>query len=206
MLKQIKLFFTLLCFIQAFWYVGISSAENMLIDANILYAIPSPDVDADTDFHTGKILNLNFNYYTYPWLALTAGVYTSEEIFEDISADNVGRYQTSLEMSGLTLAVRPEHKFSERNKVYGRLGILFYKTTLNVGEYFEPGRPSGVKGKTANGNGYLFSVGWAHNFTQKVSFQMELYNQTQLDLFSDSSKKGFNLNNTGFTLGQGYAF
>lgn len=199
-----KLFFILTCLFQS----HILLAENMLFDANILYTIPDIKAKDTDDFHTGKIVNFNFNYYTHSWLALTAGLFVSEEIFENPNSDNVGTFQTSLETQGITLAIRPEYKFSDRNKVYSRLGILFYQTNLKVNEFFELGRIVGSKSRTANGNGYLFSLGWAHNFTQHVSFQLELYNQTQLDLFGGETKtdKAFDLSNSGFTLGLGYAF
>lgn len=202
MLKTIKI---ILAVIFIFISAG-THAENMSIDGNILYAIP--DAGGSDDFHTGKIINVNYNYYTLPWLAITTGLFFSEEIFDEVQRDIVGTYQASIETHGLTIGVRPEHQFSKRNKVYGRLGFLLYETKLRVDEYFEPGLPTGSNAETTDGNGYFIALGWQHSFTDKVSFQLELNTQRQLDLFDGktSADRVFDLNNNGFSLGLNYAF
>jgi hypothetical protein len=36
-------------------------AKDMLIDVNVLFAVP--DAGSSDDFHTGKTLSVNYNYY-----------------------------------------------------------------------------------------------------------------------------------------------
>ncbi len=183
-------------------------ADNMLFDANVLYTNPNIS-NSDTDkFHTGKILNLNINNYFYPWLGITGGVFISEKIFDQTTTDIAGTSQVSFETHGLTLGIRPEHKFSDRNKVYARLGVLVYKTTLEVNEFFQPGMIAGSSSYSTNGTGYLIASGWAHNLTKSILFQLELYRQTQTDLFYGKTQtdKVFDINSFGFTLGLAYAF
>jgi hypothetical protein len=118
----------------------------------------------------------------------------------------VGTYQASIEARGLTIAVRPEYKFSNRNKVYARGGLLVYDAQLNVEEYFDTGIPAGTRSADTDGFGYLLTVGWAHNFTRSVTIQFELGNLTMLDMFEGQSPAAFDLSSTGYSVGFGYAF
>lgn len=184
---------------------AISYAENRLIDGNIFYTIPQ--TGGTDDFHTGKIANVNYNYYFKPWLAVTGGLFFSEEILDNVREDINSTYQSSLETRGLTLGLRPEYKFSDRNKVYARAGILYYDTTLRVSELFEPGI-SNSSTQSTSGNGFFIGAGWAHSFTQKVTFQLEIASHKQLKLFDGktSSEQVFDLTTSGFSIGLGYAF
>jgi len=195
---SIILFFTLL--------PNASYSENMLVDGNIFYTVP--ETGGTDNFHTGKILTVNYNYYYQPWFALTAGLFFSEEIYDKTQTDIVGTYQASIETRGLSLGIRPEYHLSEQNKIYGRLGIISYKTKLIIDEYFEPGLPTGSSDKDTSGNGYFIGIGWQHSFTKKISFQLELKNQKQLDLFDGetSADRVFDFSYTGFSIGLGYAF
>lgn len=202
MLKLLKITITLLC-IQ---FSGFIQAENMLVDGNILYTVP--DAGSSDDFHTGKIISAHYNYYYRPWLAFTTGIFFSEEIFDETRQDIVGTYQASLETHGLTIGIRPEYVFSKRNKIYTRLGALLYETKIRVEEYFEPGITAGSSTDSTDGYGYFIDFGWSHLLTEKLSFQLELNSQNQLDLFDGktSAERVFDLNNTGFSLGLSYAF
>lgn len=181
-------------------------AENMLVDGNIFYTIP--DAGGSDKFHTGKVATVNFNYYYRPWLALSAGIFISEEIFDNSRTDIVGTYQASAETQGITIGLRPEYQFSKRNGIYARTGFLFYNTKISVSEFFEPGLPSGTVSDNTDGNGYYLAAGWKHAFTNTVSFQLELAVQKQLDLFKGKADPDsvFDLSYPGFSLGLGYAF
>jgi len=185
---------------------GFSYAENMLVDTNVLYTIP--DAGGTDDFHTGRVFNANYNYYPLSWLALTGGIFISEEIFDSTRTDIAGTFQASIETQGITLGVRPEYKFSKRNKMYARTGLLMYKTKLTVREFFDASLPSGTTSDTTDGSGYYVAIGWAHFFTPHVLFQLELATQKQLNLFDGktAAENVFDLNTSGFSLGVGYAF
>ena len=202
MYKILKIIFILFSLLSS----NAAYSKNKSIDGNVLYTIP--DAGGTDDFHTGKLLSLNYNYYYLPWLALTTGLFFSEEIFDEVQTDIVGTYQASIETHGLSFGLRPEYKLSERNKIYARAGILLYKTKLTVDEFFEAGLPSGSTSATTDGNGYFIGFGWQHFFTDKVSFQLELKNQNQLDLFDGktNSDRVLDINYTGFSIGLGYAF
>ncbi len=202
MRNPFKIFFTLICIV----FSNTTHADNMLVDTNIFYTIP--DAGGTDDFQTGKLININYNYYALDWLAITAGLFTSENISDKTTTDIVGTYQVIIQTQGLTLELRPEYAFSKRNKIYGRTGLVFYETKVTVDEYFAPGLPSGSTSNTADGKGYSLALGWSHSFTQKFSFQLEIKSQQQLDLFDGktSPDKIFDLNFTGISLGLGYAF
>jgi len=202
MFKLLSLTIVLFCML----FSNTAFSTGKFIDGNVFYNIP--DAGGSDDFHTGKILTVNYNYYYLPWLALTTGLFFSEEIFDEVKTDIVGTYQASIETRGFTLGLRPEYNLSKRNKIYARTGILLYKTKLIVDEFFEPGLPSGSTSETADGNGYFIGMGWQHSFTDKVSFQLELNKQKQLDLFDGKTNldRVFDLNYTGFSIGLGYAF
>ncbi len=179
-------------------------AKDMLIDVNVLFAVP--DAGSSDDFHTGKTLSVNYNYYFLSWLAATAGVFISEEISTDPITDVVGTYQATIESEGITFGLRSDYQFSKRNRIYGRAGLLLYKSKLTVDEFFSPGVPSGSSSDTTDGQGYFIAIAWAHSFTKRIRFQLELSNMTQLDLFKGETTRPFDLSNTGVSLGLGYAF
>ncbi|MFV2057783.1 MAG: hypothetical protein ACC707_15055 [Thiohalomonadales bacterium] len=178
----------------------------MSVDANFFVTVP--DAGGSDDFHTGKFLTVNYNYYLLPWLGLTSGFFASEEILDNVQADIVGRYQASFKTQGMTVGVRTEHNFSKRNGVYARLGLLLYDTRLTVEEYFAAGLPAGSRSATTNGYGYFIAFGWAHSLTQKLQFQLELANQTQLNLFEGKTdaKHVFDLRSSGLSVGLAYVF
>jgi len=186
--------------------IPVCHAEKMSLDANLLYAMP--DAGGSDDFDLGKIVSINYNYYYRPWLAVTGGIFISDEIVDAPKTDIVGTYQSFIETYGLTLGLRPEHTFSERNKVYARAGFLYYDTTLSVEEYFEPGIVAGTTSSNTNGYGYFLALAWEHSFTKSVSFQLELAQQKQLNLFKGKTvaSKVFDLSFTGISLGMAYAF
>ncbi|RDH82894.1 MAG: hypothetical protein DIZ80_11540 [endosymbiont of Galathealinum brachiosum] len=202
MLNLLKFIFVITCLLLS----KMSYAEDMFVDTNILYTIP--DAGGSDDFHTGKIIHINYNYYYLPWLAVTSGAFFSEEIFDEPRTDIVGTYQASVKTYGVTIGLRPEYTFSKRNKIYGKAGILLYDTKLNVQEFFEAGSPGGTSSDSTDGDGYFLAIGWAHSFTDKVSFQLELNSQVQLDLFDGetSADNVFDLTNSGFSVGLAYAF
>lgn len=181
-----------------------SVAKDMMIDVNVLHA--APDAGKTDDFHTGKVLSVNYNYYFRSWLAATAGVFISEEIGSDTFADVVGVYHAVIESQGITFGARAEHSFSDRNKIYVRTGLLFYDTRLTVEEFFAAGLPSGSSSSSTNGQGYYLAFAWGHSFTRHIGFQLELSNMTQLDLFKGESSKPFDLKYTGLSFGASYAF
>lgn len=202
MFKIVKITVLLSCII----FSNAAYSKSKLVDANVLYTIP--DTGGTDDFHTGKVVTLNYNYYYLPWLALTTGLFFSEELFDEVQTDIVGTYQASIETRGLSFGLRPEYNLSVQNKIYARTGILLYKTKLIVDEFFEAGLPTGSTNSTTDGNGYFIGIGWQHSFTDKVSFQLELNNQRQLDLFDGktSPDRVLDVNYTGFSIGLGYAF
>jgi len=181
-----------------------SNADNMLVDANVLYSVP--DAGGSDNFRTGKLLSVNYNYYFKSWLAATTGIFISEEIKANPITDVVGVYQTKIDTWGITFGVRPEYVISMRNKIYGRAGLLFYKTKLTVDEYFAPGLEAGSRSSIADGNGYFFALAWAHTFNKRLSFQLEFSSMTQLDLFKGKTTRSFDLKYTGFNIGMAYAF
>lgn len=178
----------------------------MLLDANLLFALP--DAGGSDDFNLGRVLSINYNYYYRPWLALTAGAFLSDELIDKPKADVVGAYQSFIETYGLTLGLRPEYVSSKRNKIYARAGFLFYNTTLSVEEYFETGLPAGTTSSNTTGYGYFISAGWAHTFGNNISFQLELSQQKQLSLFEGKTAANnvFDLGLTGISFGIVYAF
>ncbi len=183
---------------------SLSFAENMLVDVNVMFSIP--DAGGDDDFHTGKTLFVNYNYYFKPWLIATGGLFISEKISTNPKSTVTATEQQTIESKGITFGLRSEYEFSKRNKIYGRLGLLLYTSKLTNDEYFSPGIPVATTSASTDGYGYYVAMAWAHSFTQKVSMQLELLTMAQLDLFKGKSKFPFDLKNTGMNIGVGYAF
>jgi hypothetical protein len=174
-----------------------------LVDANLLYT--TLDAGGNDNFHTGKVITINYNYYFNRWLAATAGLLLTEEIREKPQTDIAGDYRGIIETQAITLGIRPEYAFSVRNKVYARAGVLFYQTELQVEQYFGEGMPNGTTAADTDGFGYMVAVGWAHNFTRRFSLQIELDYMVQTDLF-DESPNSFDLTSSSGGFGFAYAF
>jgi len=200
MFNPLRILVAVMCLQIAF----ICHAEKSLVDANILFAVP--DAGGNDDFHTGNIVSINYNYNFLPWLGIYTGVYLSEEIYDDPKKDIVGTFQSHVETRGLTLGVRPEYVFSKRNKIYARVGVLFYKTELTVEEFFATGLPSGSTSGRTDGFGYLTALAWSHTLTEKASFQLELGNMVQLELFEGETSNSFDMSYSGFSLGMSFVF
>ncbi len=198
--------FLFLYSIILFQFTSACYADDMLVDANLMFVIP--DAGGSDNFNVGKIFTVNYNYYSYPWLALTVGAFASDQLIDKPKIDIVGTYQSFIDTYGFTLGLRPEHLFSKRNKIYARVGILFYNTTVSVDEYFEYGLPTGTSSSDTSGNGYFISAAWAHTFGNNISFQLELSRQKQLKLFDGkaAADQVFDLGLTGIGFGLAYAF
>ena len=177
--------------------------RKQLVDANLLYGIP--DAGGNDDFHTGKMLSISYSYYFKDWLAATAGLLLTEEIPEKQQTDVAGDYRGIVQTQAIIIGVRPEHAFSERNKVYARVGVLVYQTELQVEQFFGTGMPNGTTSADTDGFGYMAAVGWAHNFTPPFSLQLELNYMVQTDLFEDSPRS-FDLTTSSGGFGFAYAF
>lgn len=178
-------------------------AKNHLVDASLMFA--TLDAGGSDNFHTGRMLQINYNYYFKPWLAASAGVIVTEEIAEEPQQDIAGEFRGIIQTNALVLGLRPEYAFSDRNRVYGRTSVLAYFSELQVEQFFGSGLPNDTTSDTTDGYGYLVSIGWAHSFTKRISMQLELSHMAQLDLFDESSRS-FDLKSNSFGLGIGYAF
>lgn len=195
---------TILCLLVT----GTASANEeivrkQLVDANLLYVVP--DAGGNDNFHTGKMLSINYSYYFKNWLAATAGLLLTEEIPEKQQTDVAGDYRGIIQTQAIILGIRPEYAFSERNKVYARMGVLAYQTELQVEQFFGTGMPNGTTSADTNGFGYMVAAGWAHNFTRRFSLQLELNYMVQTDLFEESPNS-FDLTSSGGGFGFAYAF
>ena len=195
---------TILCLlVMSTASAGDEIVRKQLVDANLLYVVP--DAGGNDDFHTGKMLVIGYSYYFKPWLAATASLLLTEEIPEKPQTDVAGDYRGIIETQAIILGIRPEYAFSARNKVYARAGVLAYQTELQVEQYFASGLPNGTTSDDTNGFGYMVAAGWAHNFTQRFSLQVELNYMVQTDLF-DESPDSFDLTSSGGGFGFAYAF
>ena len=178
-------------------------AKKHLVDASLMFA--TLDAGGSDNFHTGRMLQINYNYYFTSWLAASAGVIATEEIAEEPQQDIAGEFRGIIQTNALVLGLRPEYVFSDRNRVYARTSVLAYFSELQVEEFFGSGLPNGITSHTTDGYGYLLGFGWAHSFTRRISMQLELSHMAQLDLFDESSRS-FDLKSNSFGLGIGYAF
>jgi opacity protein-like surface antigen len=179
-------------------------AKNMQIDINLL--LTSMDAGGNDDFHSGKAIAAHYNYYLNTWLAADVGLLASDKTLDQNREDIVGDYRVSLLTQSILLGLKPRYKFSSPYEVYSRLGLLYWRTELEVEEYFAEGIPGGKKSATDNGYGYYASIGGAHYVTENTLVQLELTHIKQLDLFEGKSNFPFDLTINALSLGLGYRF
>lgn len=180
------------------------SAEKMQLDVNASFTFL--DAGGNDNFESGKALSLFFDYDLIKWLALDAGLLLSDKAQDEVRSDLAGTYQASLGTRMLLLGVKPKYKFDGPFEVYGRLGLSYWYTEIEVEEYFGTGIPGGITSDSDNGFGYYINLGGLHNITNKVSVQLELSYMMQPDVFEGKSSYPFDLSVTSIGIGIGYRF
>lgn len=179
-------------------------AENMQLDANIGWT--SLDAGGNDEFKSGKALAVHYDYFLKPWLAADIGLYLSDKTLEQSREDIVGNYRTSIESQAILLGVKPRYRFESPYEVFGRLGLQYWRTELEVEEYFAPGIDGGVVSAKDTGYGYYASIGGAYYITENWTVQLEIRHMKQLDVFEGKSDYPFDLAINAFSIGVGYRF
>jgi hypothetical protein len=164
------------------------------------------DTGQDDAFERGQALLAYVNYKLLKWLAVDAGIFVSDKVYEPVREDVVGSYQTNLKTRSIQFGVKPEYKFKSPYSIYGRLGFSWWETELEVEEYFGEGIPGGTESATDTGWGYYGSVGAAYRMNDKINIQLELTKMKQLDIFKGQSDYPFDLTITTVGLGVGVHF
>lgn len=183
---------------------GIVRAGDMQFDGNILLA--RFDAGGNDEFHSGKAINVNYNYYLRDWIAADLGLIISEKILDQRQQDIVGYYRASLQTQALMLGIKPCYRFEAPYEVYARLGLQYWYTELEVEEYFAEGIPEGKDSATDNGSGYYLSLGGAYYVAENVVVQLEYRRLEQMDVFEGQSAYPFDLTIDALSFGVGYQF
>lgn len=181
-----------------------AAADNMQLDVNLGWT--SLDAGGTDEFKSGKALAVHYNYFLKPWLAADAGLYLSDKTLEQSRTDIVGTYRAGIQSQAILLGLKPRYKFSTPYEVYGRLGLQYWRTELEIEEYFGPGVPEGSSSANDTGYGYYISIGGGYYVTGNVLVQLELRHMEQLDVFEGKSQYPFDLAINSFSFGVGYRF
>lgn len=179
-------------------------AENMQLDVNLGWT--RLDAGGNDEFKSGKALAIHYDYFLKPWLAADIGLYLSDKTLEQSREDIVGNYRTSVQSQAILLGAKPRYRFESPYEVYSRLGLQYWRTELEVEEYFGPGIPGGTDSAKDTGFGYYASIGGAYYATENVLVQIEIRYMEQLDVFEGESQYPFDLTITSFSFGIGYRF
>ena len=179
-------------------------AENMQLDANLL--LTGFDAGGNDDFKSGSALKVHYSYYLKDWIAADAGLLVTGKTLDESQKDIVGDYRASLQTTAILLGIKPRYKFSTPYEIYGRLGLQYWQTELEVEEYFSDAIPEGKSTATDSGNGYYASLGGAYYVTENVLLQLEISYMKQLDVFAGESNYPFDLTITALSFGVGYRF
>ena len=183
---------------------AVHAENNKQLDVNLGWT--SLDAGGNDNFKSGKSLAVHFDYFLKHWLAADLGLYVSDKTLEESSQDVVGTYRTSIQSQAILLGLKPRYKFSTPYEVYGRLGLQYWRTELEVEEYFGTGIPEGTSSADDTGYGYYVSIGGGHYVTENVIVQLELRHMEQLDVFEGKSQYPFDLAINSFSFGVGYRF
>ena len=184
--------------------VSTVQAENMQLDVNLGWT--RLDAGGNDEFKSGKALAVHYDYFLKPWLAADIGLYLSDKTLEQSREDIVGNYRTSIQSQAILLGVKPRYRFENPYEVFSRLGLQYWRTELEVEEYFGTGIPGGTDSAKDTGYGYYASIGGAYYATEKVLLQIEFRYMEQLDVFEGESQYPFDLAITSFSFGIGYRF
>ncbi len=176
----------------------------MQLDVNLGWT--SLDAGGNDEFKSGNALAVHYDYFLKHWLAADIGLYVSDKTLEQSRKDIVGDFRTSIQTQAILLGFKPRYKFSTPYEVYGRLGLQYWRTELEVEEYFGPGIPAGKTSADDTGYGYYVSIGGGYYVTENVILQLELRRMEQLDVFEGKSQYPFDLAINSFSFGVGYRF
>ena len=184
--------------------VSTVQAENMQLDVNLGWT--RLDAGGNDEFKSGKALAVHYDYFLKPWLAADIGLYLSDKTLEQSREDIVGNYRTSIQFQAILLGVKPRYRFENPYEVFSRLGLQYWRTELEVEEYFGTGIPGGTDSAKDTGFGYYASIGGAYYATENVLLQIELRYMEQLDVFEGKTQYPFDLAISSFSFGIGYRF
>ena len=179
-------------------------AGNNQLDVNLM--LTATDAGRNDDFKSGRTLTVHYNRFFRDWLAVDAGLVISDRTREESRKDVVGDFRTSYQTQAILLGLKPRHRFTSPYEVYGRLGLQFWRTELEVEEYFGPGIPEGTDSARDTGYGYYISIGGAHYVTDRWLVQLEIRHMKQLDVFAGQTASPFDLDINSIGLGVGYRF
>ena len=179
-------------------------ADNMQLDVNLGWT--SLDTGRNDNFKSGKALAIHFDYFFRQWLAADIGLYLSDKTLEESREDIVGVFRTSIQSQAVLLGVKPRYRFESPYEVYGRVGLQYWRTELEVDEFFSTGIPGGTVSSTDTGFGYYASIGGAYYVSEKWLVQLEFRHMKQLDVFEGKSAFPFDLTINSFGIGVGYRF
>jgi len=182
---------------------NVDASDNQL-DASLL--LTGLDAGGNDDFKSGRALALHYNYYLADWIAADLGLMITDKALDESRKDIVGNYRAAIQTQALLLGVKPRYKFSAPYEIYGRIGLQWWRTELEVEEYFNDNTPEGKSELTDAGYGYYAGIGGAHYVTENVVVQLELGRYKQLGIFEGESDYPFDLLITTFGIGVGYQF
>ena len=181
-----------------------SHINNMQLDVNLL--LTAMDAGGNDEFKSGKAVAVHYSYYFKNWLAADIGLLTTDETLDESRKDVVGDYRARIQTSSILLGIKPRYRFLAPYEVYGRFGLLYWSTELEVEEYFSETIPGGTSTATDNGSGYYASIGGAHYITENVIVQLEIRHMKQLDVFEGQTDFPFDLTINALSIGLGYRF
>lgn len=179
-------------------------AREMQLDASLL--LTGLDAGGNDDFKSGKGLVLQYSYYLKDWLAADIGLFVSDQAVTESSQDIVGDYRAGIQTNAILLGIKPRYKLSAPYEFYGRLGLQYWQTELEVEEYFNQSIPGGKVSATDTGTGYYASLGVAHYIGEHVVVQLELRHMMQTGVFEGESNYPFDLRINALSFGLGYRF
>ena len=194
-----QLFITLVA-----WVSCVVHADNMQLDANLL--LTGMDAGGNDNFKSGRAIVLQYSYYMNNWLAADVGLMVSDKTLEESSQDIVGDFRTNVQTQAVLLGIKPRYRLESLYEFYGRLGLQYWHTELEVEEYFGTGIPAGSSSADDTGYGYYLGLGVAHYVTEKFIVQFELRRFEQLDVFEGQTAYPFDLAINAFSVGVGYRF
>jgi hypothetical protein len=119
--------------------VALHADSKQQLDGNLL--LTAMDAGSTDNFKSGRAITLHYNYYFNNWLAADAGLLLSGKTLEESSEDIVGAYRTNIQTQALLLGVKPRYRLESPYEFYGRLGLQYWRTELEVEEYFGEGIP-----------------------------------------------------------------
>lgn len=157
------------------------------------------DAGHDSDFDNSAVLDVFGQLRFSPHMALELG-YVYSATTTDQGADNQGTYQLDIASNDFYGGMRLQTRDWGGWSLYGRIGLLYYRSEIEFSEAFYDLKPGGEIEEIEEGIGYYLGGGVSYAVTPSLLLDAGFTYRVRQDFFDDSMRP-FDMDQVGMAGG-----